>query len=135
MTDQNMVFAMKFNGERLENIVEKGGNAAYQHLHFQQYFPKPSSSGLFKCGMCSKGLNDPAKKGFRKHGKKRKCWLPTFTSYSHNASTLSKKKIEQSQSAAYPHTAPCNRIGVILWKKISWKCLNCWKNHYTYKGH
>ena len=49
----------------------------------------------------------------------------------------SNNKLELSQSAAYPHTVLCNRTVVILWKKkkTSWKCLNCEKNHYIYKGH
>ena len=48
--------------DRVENIVGKGENAGYQHfLLFPQCFPKPSSSGSLKSGLCCKGLN-PFKK-------------------------------------------------------------------------
>ena len=38
--------------DRVENIVEKGENAGYQHfLLFPQCFQKPSLSGLLKVGI------------------------------------------------------------------------------------
>ena len=43
--------------DRVENTVGKGENAGYQHfLLFPQYFPKPSSLGCLKSGLCGKDL-------------------------------------------------------------------------------
>ena len=56
--DQKKKANLKSNSEFrwIENIVEKGENAGYQHcLLFQQCFQKPSFSG-FKIRMCGKEL-------------------------------------------------------------------------------
>ena len=43
---------LKFHLERVENIVEKGGNTGYQHfLLFRQSFRTASSSGLLIVGI------------------------------------------------------------------------------------
>ena len=42
---------------REEKIVGKGENAGYKHfLLFARFFPKPSSIGSLKSGLCSKEL-------------------------------------------------------------------------------
>ena len=44
--------------DSVENTVGKGENAGDQHfLLFPQCFPKPSSLGSLKVGMCGKELN------------------------------------------------------------------------------
>ena len=41
--------------DRVENTVEKGENAGYQHfLLFPQYFPKASFLSRLKSGLCGK---------------------------------------------------------------------------------
>ena len=51
---------LKFVLEMLENIVGKGENAGYQHfLLFPQCFQKACFSGVFKLGLCGKGLTIP----------------------------------------------------------------------------
>ena len=48
---------LKFDLERIENILGKGENAGYQHfLLFPQCFQKFSFSGLLKSGLCGKEL-------------------------------------------------------------------------------
>ena len=43
--------------DKVENTVRKAENAGYQHfLLFPQCFPKPSSLGLLKLGLCGKEL-------------------------------------------------------------------------------
>ena len=43
--------------DRVENTVEKGENAGNQHfLLFPQCFPRPSSLGSLKVGLCGKEL-------------------------------------------------------------------------------
>ena len=44
--------------DKVENTVEKGKNAGFQHfLLFPQCFPKPSSSGSLKVGILWKRVN------------------------------------------------------------------------------
>ena len=46
--------------DRVENTVGKGENAGFQHfLLFQQCFPRPSSLGSLKVGLCGKKLSIP----------------------------------------------------------------------------
>ena len=53
----NVTEKLKFVFGRVENIVGKGENAGYQHfLLFLECFPKPSSLGSLKVGLCGKEL-------------------------------------------------------------------------------
>ena len=48
---------LEFVFDRVENSVEKGEKANYQHfLLFSQYFQKASSPGLINPGLCGKEL-------------------------------------------------------------------------------
>ena len=95
-----------FAFDRVENIVGKGENAAYQHfLLFPQCFQKPRGSGscnslpnikildYSKVKACADDKINGTEKIIevryglsRKHcGKRRKCWLPSLN-HGHNPS-------------------------------------------------
>ena len=57
---------MIFLFDRIENTEGKGENAGYQHfLLFLQCFPKPSSSGLLKSGLCGNKLRQSSYTKFK----------------------------------------------------------------------
>ena len=85
---------MKFVRGMVENIVEKGEYAGYQHfLLFPQCFQKASFPGPLKEGTIGKELKNIMEKPLSKHCGKRKNWN-RISSFSHNAFNPSQNRFE-----------------------------------------